>query len=77
VTTLAQKQRKERQDISAFATLIASPAADSFTMPAGGKLRFVSEAGATAGTTAAVLTGSTTRTIKTPVLAAGGYVTID
>src|SRR5690348_9746430 len=59
-----RKRRKERQNVSAFAALIASPAEGAFTMPAGGRLRFVAPEGAVEGDTAAILVGPTTRTIK-------------
>jgi hypothetical protein len=71
------KRQKERRNVSRFAALVASPASGSFQMPAGGKLRFVSTSGSAEGTTAAILTGATERTIKTPLLAAGEYVTLD
>jgi len=73
----AQRKRKERAAVSAFASLIASPAADQFTMRASARVRLVSLAGCAAGTTAAVLTGATVRTIQTPLLTAGGSVRLD
>lgn len=73
----ALQERKRRQNVSAFKALIASPTASAFAMPAAGRLRIVSIAGCAAGTTAATLVGSRTRTIKTRLLAAGGSVVID
>jgi hypothetical protein len=73
----AQQKRKERADVIAFSPLIATPAADSFTMLANGRVRFVSIGGCAANTIAAVLTGKSTRTIRTPLLSAGGSVKLD
>jgi hypothetical protein len=60
--------RKQRQDRTAFKTLIATPATGAFQMPANGRLAFKSRAGCAAGTTAATLNS---RSFKTPLLAAG------
>jgi len=73
----AASKRRNRQNVSQFRSLIASPTASAFNMPASGKVRFVSISGCAAGTTAATLVGSTTRTIKTPLLTAGQSVVID
>ncbi len=40
-------------------------------MPANARIFLLSRAGCAAGTTAATVTGSTVRTLKTPLLAAG------
>jgi hypothetical protein len=74
---VAAKQRRERQDSKAFDLLIATPATAAFAMPANAIIRFVSRAGCAAGTTAATIAGATARTIKTPLLAAGGVVKLD
>ena len=79
------KHRKGRQNVSAFSALITTPAAVEVVLPANGRFRFVATAGAIAGELAATLTGSyvdqdkqpVQRLIQTPVLAAGGYVTLD
>lgn len=71
------KTRKERQNVSAFKALLANPAVGAFSLPANARLAFRSVAGAAAGTTAATLVGTSTRTIKTPVLAAGEFMTLD
>lgn len=65
-------KRKARQNVSAFAALIASPATGSFVLPAGARLSFVATAGAAAGATLATLTSSTVRTIKAAKLMAAG-----
>lgn len=85
------KHRRQRQDFSAFAALVETPAVVPFSLPAAGRFRVVATAGAVAGELAATLTGTYTdrdpesvtygesvdREIRTPVLAAGGYVTLD
>lgn len=71
------KNRKERQNRTAFAALIDTPAVGAVTLPAGARLALKSVAGATAGTTAATITGTSNRTIKTPALAAGESMTLD
>lgn len=63
--------RKERQNISMFAALIATPAVGAITFPANGRIYLRSVAGCIAGTDAATITGPTARTIETPLLAAG------
>jgi hypothetical protein len=81
---LRRKHRKERENRDRFAALIQTPATGSFTMPANGRIRFVATAGSVEGATAATLEGTfhdgdapVERTIRTPVLAAGGYVKVD
>lgn len=74
---LQHRHRKDRENRTKFASLIESPAAGEFVMPANGRIRFVATAGATAGDTAATLVGTADRTIKTPDLDIGGYVVID
>lgn len=71
------KNRKGRQNRTAFAALIDAPAVGAVTLPAGARLAFKSVAGATAGTTAATIAGTSNRTIKTPALAAGESMTLD
>lgn len=71
------KSRKERQNVSAFAALVASPVTGAITLPAGARLAFRSVAGASAGTTASTIAGTSNRTIKTPALAAGESMTLD
>jgi hypothetical protein len=73
----AQRKRRERANVTAFNALITTPEDGEFTMPANGRIRFVSVEGCAAGTTAATLTGAKTRTIKTPLLEAGGVVRLD
>lgn len=72
-----RKSRKERQDASAFSTLIATPAPGFFRMPAKGRLKIVSLLGCIAGSTMATITGSSIRTIKSPLLTVGGYLILD
>lgn len=82
---LRRKHRRQRADRDRFAALIATPAAGAFTMPANGRIRFVATAGSVEGALAATLEGTytdengdpTDREIRTPVLAAGGYVKLD
>lgn len=75
---LRRKHRRARADRDRFAALIDTPAVGVFTMPANGRIRFVATAGSVAGAIAATLEGTFgTRTIQTPVLAAGGYVKLD
>jgi hypothetical protein len=64
------KRRQERQDVSAFASLIATPGTGAFTLPASARLYFLSVSGCAAGTTAATVGG---RTIETPLLEAGAH----
>ena len=71
------KNRKERQNRTAFAALIDTPAVGAVTLPAGARLALKSVAGAIAGTTAATIVGTSNRTIKTPTLAAGESMTLD
>ena len=74
---IRQKKRRQRADVTTFNALLKTPSADQFTMPANGRIRFKSLAGCAAGTTAAVLTGKSTRTIQTPLLLASGSVKLD
>lgn len=69
--------RRLRQNISAFTSLIATPAVGAFSMPANARLSFVATSGAAAGDTLATLTGSTTRTIGARTLAVGGRQVLD
>lgn len=71
------KNRKGRQNRTAFAGLIDTPAVGAVTLPAGARLALKSVASATAGTTAATIAGTSNRTIKTPALAAGESMTLD
>lgn len=71
------KNRKARQDVSAFKSLLALPASGSFALPANARLAFRSVAGAVAGSTAATLRSASTRTIKAPALAAGAFTVLD
>lgn len=81
----ARKRRKERQDFSAFAALVAEPATAEFSLPANGRFRVVATAGAAEDELACTLTGCyvnqdkepVQREIQTPELDAGGYVTLD
>ena len=73
----ATKNRKKRQNVTAFKALLATPATGSVTLPANARLAFRSVSGAVAGTTAATLVGTSNRTIQTPALAAGEFVTLD
>lgn len=67
---LGQKRKiREKRNHSAFDALIASPAAGNITLPASVKIFLRSVAGCAAETTAATFSG---RTIKTPLLVAGG-----
>lgn len=82
---VSHKRRKERQNVSAYAALIATPAGAIFDLPANGRISFVSVAGCPAGTLAASLTGpyrnqageNVDRVIQTPLLLAGERVVID
>lgn len=58
VRAQVRKRQKARQDVTAFAALIADPADTTFTMPASGKIRFVAIAGAVANDLAATLVGA-------------------
>lgn len=71
------KNRKGRQNRTAFAVLINTPAVGAVTLPAGARLILKSVASATAGTTAATIAGTSNRTIKTPALAAGESTPLD
>lgn len=71
------KHRKERQNRTAFDALLASPSTGAITLPASARLALRSTAGALAGATAATITSSANRTIKTPVLAAGESMPLD
>lgn len=71
------RRQQERKAVSAFASLIATPASGAFTMPAGARLSFVATAGATAGDTLATVVGANTRTIKAKTLAAGARQVFD
>ncbi len=71
------EHRKERQNVTAFAALVASPVTGAITLPAGARLAFRSVAGTSAGATAATIAASTNRTIKTPTLAAGESMMLD
>ncbi len=70
-------KQKRRRDVSAFKAYIASPAAVTITLPAGGRFALRSRAGSVAGTTAATTVASTNRTLKVPSLSAGGQNIID
>lgn len=71
------ERQEQRKNVSHFAALIATPASGVFTMPANGRLSFVSTAGSVAGDTLATLVGSVTRTIKARTLAAGARQVLD
>jgi len=64
----AREQRSKR-DRAAFRALITTPANGVMTFPANAAVYLRSVAGCAAGTSAATFNG---RTIKTPLLAAGG-----
>lgn len=70
-------RRRERQNVSKFKSLIATPAVGAVTLPAGARISFVSTAGSTAGDTLATIVGTTTRTIKAKTLAAGARQVLD
>ena len=86
-----RKARKAKQDRSAFATLIDTPAFGSFTMPANGRIRFVVASGFAAGDLLATLVGpfkdqdpnsgtygdNVDRLIKSPGLNANQHLVID
>ena len=65
------RDQRAKRDRTAFASLIATPVAGELTFPANASVYLRSVAGCAAGTTAAEFKG---RTIKTPLLAAGGAV---
>jgi hypothetical protein len=71
------RHRKERQNVSAFAALIETPAVGAVTLPAGARVSFVAVAGAVAGTPLATVTGTTNRTIGSQGLAAGERQALD
>lgn len=71
------KQRKERQNATAFDKVVAVPVVGAITLPASARLAFRSVAGAISGTTAATVAGATTRTIKTPAMNAGSIIVLD
>lgn len=72
-----EKRRKFRQDVTRFQTAIATPVSGAYKIPATARLFLKSVAGCAAGTTAATILGpSSTRTIQTPLLAAGGVMPI-
>lgn len=70
-------RRKQRQNVKAFASLIATPATGAFTMPAGARISFVATAGAAAGDTLATFVGTSNRTIKARLLVANGRQILD
>lgn len=70
-------RRKDRQDVTRFKGLIATPVTGAVIFPANARVRLRSVAGCAAGTVAATLTGPAVRTLATPLLAAGGSVTVD
>lgn len=74
---VAQKRRRERQDYHVFAALVAEPATAPFSLPANGRFRVVATLGALAGDLACILTSSVEREIRTPLLTAGGYVSLN
>lgn len=76
-TSCYLKKQRIRRDGKKFRALIAVNDDATVTLPANARVSFVSVAGCSAGTTAAVLTGPHTRTIKTKLLAAGQRVVID
>jgi hypothetical protein len=71
------KTRKERQNVRKYKALLATPGVGAITLPANATLAVKSVAGCAAGTTAATIVASANRTIKTPLLAAGGRVKLD
>lgn len=74
---VVRKARRERQNVSAFKALRATPAVAPFALPAGARLGFRRASIVAEDTTAATLTGPSTRTIKTPALAAGEIMVLD
>lgn len=70
------KNRKRRQNCAAFAALISNPAPGAVTLPACARLALRAVVGASAGTTAATISGANVRTIQTADLAAGGLVAL-
>lgn len=73
----ALKARKNRQDVSKFASLIETPASGAVVLPASGRFAFKSISGATAGTDVATVVTSVTRQIKSPVMEEGGLLVMD
>lgn len=70
-------KQKSRQNVSAFRSLLTTPASGAVTLPAGARLAFQKATSTLAGVTAATIVAKTTRTIKTPVLAANELLTLD
>lgn len=74
---VTHKRRQFRQDVTRYRAAIATPVTGAFKLPATARLFLKSTAGCAAGTTAATILGpSATRTIRTPLLAAGGVMPI-
>jgi hypothetical protein len=67
------KNRKLRQNVSAFRSLIATPAATTVQLPASGMFAVMNPAGASNGATALTVAGGQSHTIKVPALAAGEF----
>lgn len=68
-----KKSNNAKRDRKAFALLITTPAVGVFVFPANATVYARSVSGCAAGTTACTFRG---RTIKTPVLAAGGAMLV-
>lgn len=71
------KRRHDRQNFSAFGSLIAAPVITTLRLPASGRFMVVSRAGAAAGTLAVSLTSTTNSSIKVNALNAGAGQVID
>lgn len=71
------KRRKQRQNISAFKALMATPAVGAVTLPANARLALRSVAGSVEGDPAATIVGASDRTIHAPDLDAGEMLVLD
>ena len=61
-----RRHRKDRQDVTSFKFLVATPATTTVKAPANGRVIFISRSGVSVGTTAGtILTTYGTRTVKT------------
>lgn len=73
----SKREFRARVDRAAFSFLIATPVAGAFTMPASGKISFITRVDTIEGDDIATVQGATLRELKSPGAVAGMRMIID
>jgi len=74
INFLLQKQRRLRQNVTAFEAYVAEPFTSSLKLPANARLALRATSSASLGTLAATIQGSSVRQIRSPSMQAGEYI---